>query len=114
METMMTAIIVAGITGIFSVVATVVTGRFNNKKVIQDIKATSELSDTKIEDKLDKFQALTDMKIEQLAKTTDIKIKQLADETRMHNNFAQKIPVIEQRLNSQEQRISALEGQNGK
>jgi FtsZ-interacting cell division protein ZipA len=103
----MYTIIAAIVTGVATVAAVFVTGFFNNRKLLSEIKSASELSDTKLQSQIDKSQELTDMKIKQLAETTNIHIKQLAAETRMHNNFAQEIPVIKQRL-------TVLENQRGK
>lgn len=105
MEIFLSAIIPS----IFSILAIIVTAVFNNKKITQELKASSELSDSKLDDKLDKYSELTDMKIKQLAETTNIQIKQLTAETRIHNNFAQKIPVLEQRLFTAENRIDKVE-----
>lgn len=102
-------LLIAVIPSLFSILAIIITGVFNNKKITQELKASSELSDSKLDDKLDKYSELTDMKIKQLAETTNIQIKQLTAETRIHNNFAQKIPVIEQRLIVVENRADKLE-----
>jgi hypothetical protein len=40
---------------------------------------------------------------------TDTKIAELTREVREHNNFAQRTPVIEQRVASLEKRVSTLE-----
>ena len=79
----MEQIIVAIITGVATVAAVVLT----NNKANQAVDA-----------KLDKAQAVTDTKL-------DI----LTDEVRKHNNFAQRIPVIEEQIKVANHRISDLE-----
>ena len=71
------------ITGISSVIAVVLT---NNK------------SNREVDAKLDKQQAVTDTKLEELTR-----------EVRLHNNFAERIPVIETQMNSVNRRIGDLE-----
>jgi hypothetical protein len=43
---------------------------------------------------------------------TDTKLTNLTEEVRAHNNFAQRIPVIEERQANHERRIEALERRN--
>nr|DAF80837.1 MAG TPA: hypothetical protein [Bacteriophage sp.] len=71
------------ITGVSSVIAVVLT---NNK------------SNREVDAKLDKQQAVTDTKLEELTR-----------EVRLHNNFAQRIPVIETQMKSANRRIDDLE-----
>ena len=71
------------ITGVSSVIAVVLT---NNK------------SNREVDAKLDKQQAVTDTKLEELTR-----------EVRLHNNFAQRIPVIETQMKVANHRIDDLE-----
>lgn len=52
----------------------------------------------KVENKLDKQQAVTDTKIEELTR-----------EVRAHNNFAQRVPVLEEQMKVANHRIEDLE-----
>lgn len=52
----------------------------------------------KVENKLDKQQAVTDTKIEELTR-----------EVREHNNFAQRVPVLEEQMKVANHRIEDLE-----
>ena len=70
------------ITGVSSVIAVVLT---NNK------------SNREVDAKLDKQQAVTDTKLEELTR-----------EVRLHNNFAERIPVIETQMTSVNRRIGAV------
>ena len=74
----METIIVALITGGLSLLGVVITNIQANKK---------------IEIQLDKQQAITDTKLEELTR-----------EVRAHNDFARRIPVIENRLDNLEKR----------
>lgn len=49
--------------------------------------------------RLDKHQAVTDTKIEELTR-----------EVREHNNFAQRVPVVEEKIKVMNHRIEDLEG----
>ena len=77
------AIIVAIITGGLSLIGVIV----SNNHTAQSMDA-----------KLDKQQAITDTKLEELTR-----------EVRMHNNFAQRIPVIEEQIKTANHRSSDLE-----
>lgn len=83
----MEQIIIALITAGLSLVGVMVTNYFNNKS----------LSD-KVAHQLEVAQAVTDTKIEELTR-----------EVRMHNNFAQKIPVLEEKMSVANHRIEDLE-----
>ena len=72
------------------IVSALVTGGLALAGVI----VTNIMSNTKIEHNLDKAQAVTDTKIEELTR-----------EVRIHNSFAEKIPVIENRLDTIEKRL---------
>lgn len=79
----MEQIIVAVITGVSTVVAVIITNSRSNR----DMDA-----------KLDKAQAVTETKLDALT-----------DEVRKHNNFAQRVPVIEEQIKVANHRIEDLE-----
>lgn len=81
------AIIVALITGGLSLIGVIV----SNNHTAQSMDA-----------KLDKQQAIMDTKLEELTR-----------EVRMHNNFAQRIPVMEEQIKVANHRISDLEKEKG-
>lgn len=81
------AIIVAIITGSLSLIGVIV----SNNRTTQSMDA-----------KLDKQQAIMDTKLEELTR-----------EVRMHNNFAQKIPVMEEQIKVANHRIEDLEKERG-
>lgn len=77
------SIIVALITGGMALVGVIITSRQNSKD---------------IDHKLDKQQAITETKLEELTR-----------EVREHNNFAKRIPVLEEQIKVANHRISDLE-----
>lgn len=81
------AIIVAIITGGLSLIGVIVSNIF-----------TAQSMDAK----LDKQQAVTETKLEELTR-----------EVRAHNNFAQRIPVLEEQIKVANHRIEDLEKEKG-
>ena len=79
----MEAIIAALITGILSLPGVVISNLASNAKMSQS---------------LEKAQAVTDEKIEELTR-----------EVREHNNFARRVPVLEEKAKVADHRISDLE-----
>ena len=80
------AIIVALITGGLSLLGAIIT----SSKTSRDVGA-----------KLDKQQAITDTKLEELTR-----------EVREHNNFARRVPVLEELVEVANRRIEKLENKN--
>lgn len=78
------SIIVALITGAFSLIGIYVTTRENGKR---------------IEAQLFTAQAVTDTKIEELTR-----------EVREHNNFARRMPVVEEQIKDIKEEVSTLKG----
>lgn len=83
----MESIIVAIITGVCSVVAVVFSNLSSNRK---------------IENALSTQQAVTDTKIEELTR-----------EVRMHNNFAQRVPVLEEQVKNINEKVNLLKNKEG-
>ena len=81
------AIIVALITGGLSLIGVLI----SNSKAAQNMDA-----------KLNKQQAVTETKLEELTR-----------EVRAHNNFAQRIPVLEEQIKVANHRIADLEKERG-
>ena len=81
------AIIVALITGGLSLIGVLI----SNSRAAQNMDA-----------KLEKQQAITDTKLDELAR-----------EVRAHNNFAQRVPVLEEQIKVANNRIEDLEQQKG-
>lgn len=85
------AIIVAIITGGLSLIGVIVS---NNR--------TAQSMDKSMDAKLDKQQAITETKLEELTR-----------EVRAHNNFAQRVPVLEEQIKVVNHRIADLEQKKG-
>lgn len=81
------AIIVALITGGLSLIGVLI----SNSRAAQNMDA-----------KLEKQQAITDTKLDELTR-----------EVRAHNNFAKRIPVMEEQIKMANHRISNLEKERG-
>lgn len=92
------AVIVAIITGVFAVVGQLLIQRSSNRDLYAKLDKQSEVSDQKLDAKLEKYQAVTDEKIAELTR-----------EVRKHNNFAEKIPVMEAEERRLNERIKVLE-----
>lgn len=99
------AIIVALITGGVSLAGIIVTAAINQHKITKEFERQnaefqrqSEQADIKLNAKLDKYAAVTDAKIEELTR-----------ETREHNQFGRRVPVIEEQIKVANNRIADLE-----
>lgn len=79
----MDSIIVALITGGLSLVGVIITSIVTTKKQEKDAAVARAVMDTKIDE--------------------------LTREVREHNNFAQRMPALEQRIKELERRVSSLE-----
>ena len=79
----MEGIIAAVITGVLSLIGVVISNIAANEKMAKE---------------LEKAQAVTDTKIEELTR-----------EVREHNNFAKRVPVLEEKAKVADHRISDLE-----
>ena len=77
------AIIAAAVTGLLSLIGTVITVLAANSKTNETLKVS---------------QAVTDTKIDELTR-----------EVREHNNFARRMPVVEEQIKVINNRIKALE-----
>ena len=86
------------ITGGLSLIGTIITVFAANKQTLAALDKKSELSDAKLEAKLDRHQAVTDTKIEELTR-----------EVRAHNNFASRVPVMEEQIKVINHRLADLE-----
>lgn len=79
----MNEIFVAIITGVLSIIGIIITNFSGNKKV---------------EGILETKQAITDVKIEELTR-----------EVRKHNNFAERMPIVEEKITNLSDRVKILE-----
>lgn len=92
------SIIVALITAGLSLFGTIITVLIANKQTINALDKKSDLSDAKLDAKLSQHMAITDTKLEELTR-----------EVRKHNNFAERVPVMEEKIRVANHRIDDLE-----
>lgn len=81
-----------------SIIVAIITGGLSLIGVIVSNNRTSQSMDAK----LDKHQAVTDTKLEELTR-----------EVREHNNFAKRVPVLEEQIKVANHRIEDLEKEKG-
>lgn len=81
-----------------SIIVAIITGGLSLIGVIVSNNRTAQSMDAK----LDKQQAVTETKLEDLTR-----------EVRTHNNFAQRIPVLEEQMKMANHRIANLEKERG-
>ena len=89
-ETVLAVIITASAT----IITAIITGRANTDKMLTEMERRFAASDAKLE----MHQAVTDTKIEDLTR-----------EVRKHNNFAERVPVLEEKISVANHRIADLE-----
>ena len=99
----MTAVIAAAVSGglaLIGVIITVIaTVRKSNHDLLNELRRQSEIDDAKLDAKLEKFQAVTDTKLAELTR-----------EVREHNNFARRMPVIEEQMKTVFKKLDRIEG----
>ena len=94
MSSVSEAIIVAIITGGLSLLGVIWTSRKSNAEMFAKLDKQSEINDQKLDAKLSQFQAVTDTKLEELTR-----------EVRKHNEFATRVPVLEEKVSRLEKDI---------
>lgn len=91
-------VIVAIITGVLSLAGVIITSINNRKKISADFQRNSELADARLETKL---------------AVIDTRLNALTEEVRKHNNFASRMPTIEEKVAHMEKRVDYLESLGG-
>ena len=92
------AVIVALITGACAIIAQLVISRQSSKELVAKIEHQSAMDDARLDAKLEKHIAVVDTKIEELTR-----------EVREHNNFARRMPVVEEKVAQLEKQINRKE-----
>ena len=95
------AVVVAMITGACAIIAQLLISKASAKDLFSKLDKQSELADQQLDAKIQKWQAVTDTKIEELTR-----------EVRKHNNFAERVPVLEEKISVANQRIASLEAKD--
>jgi endonuclease III-like uncharacterized protein len=88
------AIIIAIITSSAAIISNILTSRKTSQEVAH---------------KLEKNQLETAHKLEKQQAVTDTKIEELTREVRAHNNFAQRMPVVESEIKTLKGTVSNLQ-----
>ncbi len=88
----------AVIVGLIALAGTIFTAIWQNKRLSADFEKRSELADLEMDKKVSVYAAATDQKLDTLTK-----------EVRDHNNFARRVPVIEEQIKVANHRIQDLE-----
>lgn len=81
------AVIVALITGACAVLSQVFISRASTKDLLSKIERQSEITDIQLDAKLEKHMAVVNTEISELTR-----------EVREHNNFAKRMPVLEEKV----------------
>lgn len=81
------AIIVALVTGACAVVSQLIISRASTKDLVAKIERQSEITDIQLDAKLEKHMAVVNTEISELTR-----------EVREHNNFAKRVPVLEEKV----------------
>ena len=82
METVIAAVVAGG----FALIGTVITVKHNNQKLLQEMKA-----------EFAKEMAVMEVRVDELTR-----------EVREHNNFAKRMPVVEQQIENINEKINIL------
>ena len=90
----MTEIIVSVISALATILVVIINSRNSRKDMIAELKLQQQQSDAKLE----QSQAVTNTKLETLT-----------EEVREHNNFARRMPVVEEQIKVINHRLSDLE-----
>lgn len=87
------------IVALISLVGTIITVWAANRHTLAELDKKSELSDAKIDAKLERHQAVTDTKIDELTRKVE-----------KHNNMIERVYKLEGRMNETEHDIKDLKG----
>lgn len=88
----------AVIVGLLALLGTIFTAIWQNKKLGDDFEKRSELADAAMNEKISVYAAKTDAKIDALTNSVN-----------EHNQFARRVPVLEEQMKVANHRIEDLE-----
>lgn len=92
------AVIVALITGACAVIAQIILASHTNTKVLAEMEKRSEISDVKLEGQIERMKGVW-----------EVKLSSLTEAVNKHNGFAERIPVLEEKIKVMNNRIADLE-----
>lgn len=99
------AIIVALITGTISLIGILLTAYSNQKKMSREF----DQQNMKFQQQSEQADMRLDAKLEKNLAVMSTRLELLTEEVRKHNNFAQKLPAMDQKIIDLERRVSVLE-----
>lgn len=73
------------------------------------VAISNSLSNRRVESQLEKAQAVMETKVEMYQKSTSEKFDALTEEVKKHNNFASRMPVVEEQIKVINHRLADLE-----
>ena len=92
------AILVALITGALAIIGNLILTHQSNSKVLAEMEKHSEISDVKLEGQIERMKGVW-----------EVKLTTLTDAVNKHNGFAERIPVLEEKIRTMDQRVADLE-----
>lgn len=103
----MEAILTALIGGAFTLIVCLINNYFTHKKTLAELKAHN----AEIENRQSAQAMEAEAKQQQTIALIEYKLDELTREVREHNNFARRMPVVEEQIKVINHRISDLEKQ---
>ena len=101
----MEAIISAAIGGAVTLIVCIINNHFTHKKTLAELKAHNDEIESK-----QSIQAMeAEAKQQQTIALIEYKLDELTREVREHNNFARRMPVVEEKIEVANHRIRDLE-----
>ena len=92
------SIIVALVTGALAIIGNIILTHQSNQKVLLELEKRSEISDVKLEGQ-----------ITQMRGVWEVKLQSLTEAVNKHNGFAERIPVLEEKVRGMELRLDEVE-----
>ena len=101
-EIILPSLITGGLALIGVIITNIFTSSNNNKKIIQEnAKIISDIQQ-------ENTKVINDIKLEITSyhSSTDEKIRELTREVREHNNFAQRMPAVEEKIDNLKEKVN--------
>ena len=92
------AIVVALVTGVLAIIGNAILAHQSNAKVLSEMEKRSEISDVKLEGQIDKMRGVW-----------EVKLQSLTEAVQKHNGFAERIPVLEEKVRMLSEHVAELE-----
>ena len=116
---MLIPIIVALITSGCTLIGVLISNKNNTLKMMNELekqqlsmKGDLQLQQEKFKAELEKQQIMNKAELEKTQAVINAQIQELTREVREHNNFAKRVPVLEERMDTANRRIKDLENKS--